>query len=192
VYAAEGQGGTMDLPWKVMIISMDSRCSSHIAELLAAWKMEALLAADYSEAARLLANQGMLLAFCDLDLAADGFRKMVELFSAQKKAIRVVALVGEEREQSEAVLLGAFDAISLSCERSDVQWVVARAMRDQESRRRDTSARDLPPGMAHADSSNQKAPAEGGPNRSSDSEQEGQPNDASMTRFNSSSPTKSA
>ena len=139
----------------MLVVSDDAECSQQIVDFLTLWKMEPVLAVGYSEAEAALENRRVELAFCDSNLPEDGFRRILDLTSARKQPVPVVALVHDERGYEEATLLGTFDAIPLPCERSDVQWVVIRAMRDQRGRRRESKTRDVSGCVENASGSSQ-------------------------------------
>jgi DNA-binding NtrC family response regulator len=133
----------VDSRWRVLVVSPDAECCQQFVEFLTQWKMESILAADHAEAEVVLEKQRVELVFCDSDLPEDGFRRVLHFTSTRKQPVPVVALVHAERGYEEATLLGAFDVIPLPCQRSDVQWVVIRAMRDQQDRRRESKTRDV-------------------------------------------------
>jgi len=134
----------MDSPWKVLIVSADAECRRRMAESLTLWKMEPVLAADYTQGKDVLEKEPIALAFCDSRLPDDGFREMLSLTSTQKRPVPLVALVCDEKGYQDATVLGAFDAIPLPCEHSDVRWIVIRVMHDQQNRRRDSATRVVP------------------------------------------------
>ncbi len=156
----------MDLPGRVLVVSEDAECTRQIVDFFTLWKMEPVLAVGASEAEAALENRRVELAFCDSDLPEDGFRRVLDLTSARKPPVPVVALVHDERGYEDATLLGAFDAIPLPCQRSDVQWVVIRAMRDQQGRRRELKTRDV--AAHHGDTGGSNRPE--GPGRQSPGE----------------------
>jgi DNA-binding NtrC family response regulator len=141
----------VDSPWKVLIVSADAECCSQIAESLTLWKMEPILATDYARGKDILEKEPVALAFCDSRLPDDGFRQMLSLTSTQKRPVPLVALVCDEKGYQDATALGAFDAIPLPCERSDVRWIVIRTMREQQSHRRDSTPHTA---SSHAGNSN--------------------------------------
>jgi DNA-binding NtrC family response regulator len=116
----------VDLP-SVLLVGSDSECRRTLADVLRFWGMEGMFASTISEARTILLEQPIGLVFCESHLPDGGFPELLEAGASRKFAFRLVAMVHDVDEYANAMRRGAFEAILVPCQRSDIQWVVIQA-----------------------------------------------------------------
>ena len=77
-------------------------------------------------------DETLSLIFCE-DTLSDGTYR--DILRSPGKAIKtrlvVISEVSDDQKYNEAKQLGAFDVISSPCRRSDIQWMVIRAIQEE-------------------------------------------------------------
>jgi len=119
----------MPVPVRILIACCSTSPRETIAEILRGWGADVVFAANVDEAQKILNEQTMSLVFCEADIVNGTFRDLLDAISRSRAAARLVALVHDEGGYRKAIQAGAFEAIPIPCQRSDVQWAVIRATR---------------------------------------------------------------
>ena len=88
--------------------------------------------AALQQAEEVLARQTVALVFCDESLSDGSFRELLDGVKREKTSPKVVVAIrtGDWKEYLEAMQLGAFDAIRCPLRETEIENVVARAMRE--------------------------------------------------------------
>jgi DNA-binding NtrC family response regulator len=112
----------------VLLVSSDSDNGRKLGSVLAECGLDPVLASTLEEAQSLLAKPGVLLVFCDTELADGTFRELLGPTEAAKIPVVVVARVHETVRYLEGMRLGAFDFMAPPYRRSEVEHIVASAL----------------------------------------------------------------
>jgi DNA-binding NtrC family response regulator len=119
----------MHLRGPVLIVCSDPECSSMLLGVIKDYGLEASAAADIRQARTHLQKPDLSLVLCESNLPDGSFRDLFDASALRTSPLRFVVLVRDEEGYSEAMRLGAFEAIPTPCRRSDVQWTMIRALR---------------------------------------------------------------
>jgi DNA-binding NtrC family response regulator len=95
--------------------------------------LEASAARNVRQARTHLQKPDLSLVVCESNLPDGSFRDLFDASALRTSPLRFVVLVRDEADYSEAMRLGAFEAIPTPCRRSDVQWTMIRALRKTEN-----------------------------------------------------------
>jgi DNA-binding NtrC family response regulator len=123
----------------VVLAVSNLNCRQILTDVLKNWGLEAVAVSTVRSALALLDDPDVALIFCEGNLVDGSFRELLKAASSRRPPLRLVALVHAEKDYSDAIRLGAFDAIPVSCRRSDLQWMMINALRD-----RNDSANEYP------------------------------------------------
>jgi DNA-binding NtrC family response regulator len=118
----------MGLPSRVLTVCSSSDCHRTLTEVLGLWEVETISASTTAEARATLGEQPISLVFCENHLSDGGFGELASAVASRRPPVHLVAILRDESEYADAIRLGAFEAILLPCRRSDIQWVIIRAM----------------------------------------------------------------
>ncbi len=120
--------------WQVLIASADRKHRQMLTSILEEWGVDPVFSSSIREARAILSRQPIPLVFCEDHLDDGSFRDLLAATRAMDGKVRVVVTfrVDNNADYSDALRLGAFDVIPYPCRRSDVQWMVLHAMRDEE------------------------------------------------------------
>ncbi len=118
--------------WEVLIATADLEICRRLASILSQWGFEPVCAATVGKAKAILAQQCVLMIFCEDRLADGGFRDVLRAAKRLQSKVRLVMTSRREDEKGylEAIQLGAFDVIPSPCRPADVHRVVSHAVRD--------------------------------------------------------------
>jgi DNA-binding NtrC family response regulator len=89
--------------------------------------MEGIFASTISDARKILLEQSIGLVFCESHLPDGGFTGLLDAAASRTFPLRLVAILHDGNEYANAIRLGAFEAILVPCQRSDIQWVIIQA-----------------------------------------------------------------
>jgi DNA-binding NtrC family response regulator len=123
----------MDSSGRILIACASAEYKEALAEILKAWSLETTMVSTPDEIKALL-PQAPALVICEDQLAQGTYREVLEALYAAKSTARLLVLIHDEANYSEAMQLGAFDAIPVPFQRSDAQWAVIRALRAKAPR----------------------------------------------------------
>jgi DNA-binding NtrC family response regulator len=107
-----------------------------VRSTMAQWALETTSCSSLNEARPMMAGSGFSLIFCE-DRLPDGTYQDLLGSTARPAKSRFVVLSSSpeiDDKYEEAIRLGAFEMIASPCRKSDIQWIVIRAMQE-ESRR---------------------------------------------------------
>lgn len=116
----------------ILLGAIDPQNDSTIDQVLEDWNLNAIRSSTFAETCAQITKQRLLLVFCDLSVSENGLQSLLQLIHLEPRA-RIVALIPESADEriSRAVMqMGAFNVIVSPCRRSDVQWTILFALRD--------------------------------------------------------------
>jgi DNA-binding NtrC family response regulator len=115
------------------------------------WALEAISCSTFREARALLPDASLSLIFCEDRLADGTYHDLLRALSKPLRTRFVVISATPDVDDiyNEAMASGAFDVIASPCRRSDIQWMVIRAI--QEETRRGGNRRHSRPAGKRAD-----------------------------------------
>jgi DNA-binding NtrC family response regulator len=116
----------MDLP-SVLVVGSDLGCRQTLADVLGAWGVGVIFASTISESRNILLEHSIRLVFCEKHLPGGTFTDLLDAAASRTPPVRVIAILHDVNEYTNAIRLGAFEAILVPCRRSDVQWVIIQA-----------------------------------------------------------------
>jgi len=121
--------------WRVLIIGAETN-REIVRTTMAQWALETTFCSSVHEARPLLTNSGFSLVFCEDQLSDGTYQDLLGPTVKPVKSRFVVLSPTPEADDKyeEAMRLGAFEMIASPCRKSDIQWIVIRAMQE-ESRR---------------------------------------------------------
>jgi DNA-binding NtrC family response regulator len=122
----------MDLRTPVLVVCSDPECCSMLLGVVKDYGLEASAAANIRQARTHLQKPDLSLVLCESNLPDGSFRDLFEASAFRTSPLRFVVLVRDEEDYSEAMRVGAFEAIPTPCRRSDIQWTVIHALRSPE------------------------------------------------------------
>jgi len=101
------------------------------------WALEPVCCSSVQEARALLPDPGVILILCEEQLVDGTYGDMLRtLGRAGKNRFVVISETPDADDKyEEAMQMGAFEVIASPCRRSDVQWIVIRAIHEQIRRR---------------------------------------------------------
>lgn len=112
---------------------------------MAQWALETTGCSSVYEARPMLSSSGFSLIFCEEQLSDGSYQDLIGFTTKPSKSRFVVMSTTPELDDKyeEAMRLGAFEMIASPCRKSDIQWIVIRAMQE-ESRRGGNRRRSMP------------------------------------------------
>jgi DNA-binding NtrC family response regulator len=139
--------------WRVLIISSEAN-RDIVKSAMSHWGLEPTCCSSFQQARSLLPDETLSLIFCEDRLADGTYRDLLRGFGKPLKTRFVVISPAPELEAAynEALQLGAFDMIASPCSKSDVQWMIIRAVQEESKRganRRRTRVEDAPAESPH-------------------------------------------
>jgi DNA-binding NtrC family response regulator len=134
----------MDLP-SVLVVGSDPECHRILADVLGRWGVQGLFASTISDARKTLLEQSIGLVFCESRLPDGGFTDLLDAAASRTFPLRLVAILHDGNEYANAIRLGAFEAIPVPCQRSDIQWVIIQARHAEEKSPPDRRGLNSPP-----------------------------------------------
>lgn len=125
------QGVDTTKGWRVLIVSADTN-RDFVQSALSNWAIEPVCCASLQEAQSFLPDETFSLIFCEDTLSDGTYRDILRPpGKPMKTRLVVISEVSDDQNYNEAKQLGAFDVISSPCRRSDIQWVVIRAIQEE-------------------------------------------------------------
>ena len=121
----------MDLGRPVLVVCSDPECWNMLLGVIKDYGLEASAAANIRQARTHLQQPDLSLVLCESNLPDGSFRDLFDASACRTSPLRFVVLVRDEEDYSEAMRLGAFEAIPTPCRRSDIQWTMIHALRKQ-------------------------------------------------------------
>jgi DNA-binding NtrC family response regulator len=118
----------------VLVVCSDPECCSMLLGVIKDYGLEASAARNIRQARTHLQEPNLLLVLCESSLPDGSFRDLFDASALRTSPLRFVVLVRDEEDYSEAMRLGALEAIPTPCRRSDVQWTMIHALRKPENR----------------------------------------------------------
>jgi DNA-binding NtrC family response regulator len=115
---------------RVLVAGCDAESLHMLTGVLKDWDLEPLSVTTVKEAQTALDGQDLALVLCEGQLPDGSFRDLLDTATSRKPPLRVVVLARGEKDYVDAIRLGAFDAIPAPFRRSDVQWMMIQALRN--------------------------------------------------------------
>jgi two-component system response regulator PilR (NtrC family) len=102
----------------------------------AKWSLEVGWCSSLQEARRSLRRGTHPLVLCEAKLPDGTYQDVVQLLQHKLNRTRVIVMSESEPEEcyNEAMALGVFDVIATPCRRTDVQWIIMRAVQGHPQR----------------------------------------------------------
>jgi DNA-binding NtrC family response regulator len=122
----------MASPRTILIACSNPQWSQSLTETLGAWGAEVVCAGTVEEARQILCAQAISLIFAEQNLPGGGLRELLKELAPRLPTVRLIALIQDESEYSEAILAGALDAVTHPFPRSEVQWMAIHALHDAD------------------------------------------------------------
>jgi len=126
----------MTVPWKIFVASSDLESRRALTTILNRGGVDPICTSTVREFRDIVAQENVSLVFCEGHLADGSFRDLLAACRPMKSKVRVVVTYTHWDEYLAAIRLGAFDVIAIPYRRTDVEWVVAQAQRDERERAR--------------------------------------------------------
>lgn len=123
------------IAWRVLMIGSDASCEV-VRNTMTQWALDTTCCSTVREARTLLSGNGFSLIFCEDRLPDGNYHELLNSFAKPSKSRFIVMSSTPELDDKydEAMRIGAFEMIATPCRKSDIQWIVIRAMQE-ESRR---------------------------------------------------------
>jgi DNA-binding NtrC family response regulator len=131
----------MNLQRRVLIVSSNPERREMLTGVAVDWDLEVRSASTLEQAVAILGDQNLALAFCEGSLPDGTFRGLLDATSSRRPPLRLIVLVDNERDYFDAVRLGAFEALPTPLRRSDLQWMMIHALRNDPTRRLEEPSR---------------------------------------------------
>lgn len=121
--------------WDVLVASSHVENRVAVVSALRRLPVNVISCAALQQAEEVLARQTVALVFCDESLSDGSFRELLDGVKREKTSPKVVVAIrtGDWKEYLEAMQLGAFDAIRCPLRETEIENVVARAMREERA-----------------------------------------------------------
>lgn len=120
--------------WRVLIIGADAN-RDVLKSAMSHWHLEPVCCSSLQDARQVLPDDSLSLIFCEETLADGTYRDLLRGSRPLKTRFVVISPVPEVDETyEEAMQLGAFDMIASPCRKSDVQWMMIRAIQEEARR----------------------------------------------------------
>jgi DNA-binding NtrC family response regulator len=116
----------MDSP-SVLVVGSDPECRRTLGNVFGQWGVEGIFVSTISDARKILLEQSIGLVFCESHLPDGGFTDLLDAAASKTFPVRLVAILHDGNEYANAIRLGAFEAILVPCQRSDIQWAIIQA-----------------------------------------------------------------
>jgi DNA-binding NtrC family response regulator len=118
---------------RALIVSADPETRRALSEALRHTGVEMKAASSVAEARSLVRQEKPAVVFCEGRLADGSFRDLLRAAEVKQSHLPVVVAsrLGETEEYLEAMRLGAFDFISRPYHRSEVEYIVHNALRQE-------------------------------------------------------------
>lgn len=117
------------------MIGSDASCEV-VRNTMTQWALDTTCCSTVREARTLLSGNGFSVIFCEDHLPDGNYHELLNSFPKPSKSRFIVMSSTPELDDKydEAMRMGAFEMIATPCRKSDIQWIVIRAMQE-ESRR---------------------------------------------------------
>lgn len=117
--------------WRVLVVSAETN-RDFVQSALSNWAIEPICCSSLQEARSYLPDETFSLIFCEDTLSDGTYRDILRPpGKPMKTRLVVISEVSDDQKYDEAKQLGAFDVISSPCRRSDIQWMVIRAIQEE-------------------------------------------------------------
>ena len=123
--------------WQIMVASSDLENRRHLLSILDRQGFGTFCAANVSQCREILDKQDVGLVFCDRSFVDGDYRDVLaaaaERRPESKARVVLLAAAADSDQYKNAKDLGVFEVISAACRPTDVEWMVIRAKRDDQS-----------------------------------------------------------
>ena len=126
----------MTTRWRVLTIGSETN-RQVVETAMVNWSVELHSCATLKEAQAALASARHPVVLVDDKLPDGSYHDVLKLLGSRLDQTRVVILAAGDLDECcrEAQAIGAFDVITSPCRRTDVQWIIIRAVQDQQHRK---------------------------------------------------------
>jgi len=120
----------MDRRHRILVVCSDASCAGALTAIMSGWALGATVASTLAEARQALRQSTPSLVISEDRLSDGGFQDVLELLRGTRPLVRVLVLLRDSSQYSEALQLGAFGAIPMPFQRADAQWALIQALRN--------------------------------------------------------------
>ena len=121
--------------WRVLSICSDANRQA-VETAMANWSLDLRFCATLQEARAILRSGRQPIVLCEEKLPDGSYQDVLRLLGSNLCRTRVIVISDSNLDEryTEARAEGAFDVIASPCKRTDVQWIVIRAVQDHQHR----------------------------------------------------------
>jgi len=121
--------------WRVLSICSDANRQA-VETAMASWSLDLRFCTTLQEARAALRSGRQPIVLCEEKLPDGSYQDVLKLLGSKLYRTRVVVISETDLDEryKEARAVGAFDVIASPCKRTDVQWIVIRAVQDHQHR----------------------------------------------------------
>jgi len=130
-----GGYGFMTMRWRVLTICSEANRQA-VETAMASWSLDLRFCTTLQDARTALRSGRQPIVLCEENLPDGSYQDVLRLLGSKLHRTRVIVLSDADLDQryNEARAAGAFDVIASLCKRTDVQWIVIRAVQDHQHR----------------------------------------------------------
>ena len=127
--------GYLTMRWRVLTICSDANRQA-VEAAMASWSLDLRFCTTLQDARTALRTGRQPIVLCEEKLPDGSYQDVLRLLGAKLYRTRVIVLSDADLDEryNEARAAGAFDVIASPCKRTDVQWIVIRAVQDHQHR----------------------------------------------------------
>ena len=125
----------MSMRWRVLTICSEGNRQA-VQTAMSNWSLEVQSCSTVQEARTALRGGRHPVILCEDRLPDGSYEDILKLLGGKLERTRVVVMAATDLDECyrQAHALGAFDVIASPCQRTDVQWIVIRAVQDHQHR----------------------------------------------------------
>ena len=121
--------------WRVLSICSDVN-RQVVETAMANWSLDLRFCTSLQEARAALRSGRQPIVLCEEKLPDGSYQDVLRLLGSKLSRTRVIVISDSDLDERYAAARaeGAFDVIANPCKRTDVQWIVIRAVQDHQHR----------------------------------------------------------
>ena len=125
----------MTMRWRVLAICSEANRQA-VQTAMSNWSLEVQSCSTVQEARSALRGGRHPVILCEDRLPDGSYEDILKLLGGKLERTRVVVMAATDLDECyrQAHALGVFDVIASPCQRTDVQWIVIRAVQDHQHR----------------------------------------------------------
>jgi DNA-binding NtrC family response regulator len=125
----------MTMRWRVLSICSDANRQA-VETAMANWSLDLRFCNTLQEARSILRAGRQPIVLCEEKLPDGSYQDVLRLLGSKLYRTRVIVISDSDLDERYAAARaeGVFDVIASPCKRTDVQWIVIRAVQDHQHR----------------------------------------------------------